>query len=150
MDTHVWVWASDEASGPRQLEASVLSVIESAARRRKLFASAASVWELALKVERGEALLSGDLHAWVRDQMRYPGVRLRSVDARLAIDSTLLPRWTRVRDGREHRDPADRFIVATARRLNATLLTCDNEVLAYAANGHLKAYDACRMEVGER
>lgn len=142
MDTHVWVWASGEAGGPGRLRGAVLPAIEEAARSRRLFVSAASVWELALKAERGQALLSGDLHAWVRDQRRYPGVRVLPIDARLGVDSTRLPPWARERDGQEHRDPGDRFVVATARRLGGVLLTCDREILAYASRGHLRAYDA--------
>ncbi len=57
------------------------------------------------------------------------------MDSRLTIDSTQLPRWLRQPDGREHRDPNDRFIVATARRLNGMLLTGDEEILEYARQG---------------
>jgi PIN domain nuclease of toxin-antitoxin system len=66
-----------------------------------------------------------------------------TIDSRLSIDSTSLPPWLRRSDKREHRDPADRFIVAAARRLNAILLTCDEEILHYASQGHLAAFDAC-------
>ncbi len=142
LDTHIWVWASGEAEGPGQIASNALSAIEGAARSRQLFVSAASVWEIALKAERGLVLFAGDLHTWVRDQQRYPGVRIRSIDSRLAIESTRLPRWIRKRDGREHRDPNDRFIVSTARRLNGVLATCDEEILEYARQAHVKAYDA--------
>lgn len=142
LDTHVWVWASGEAGGPTQLRQAALPAIERAARSRRLFVSAASVWEIALKAERGMALVSGDLHAWVRDQRKYPGVRVQSIGARIAVACTRLPPWTRRRDRQEHRDPSDRFIVSTARNLNGVLLTCDEEMLAYSEQGHVKAYDA--------
>lgn len=142
MDTHVWVWVSGESGGPGQLDAAILPAIEAAARDRWLFVSAASVWEVASKAERGQALIAGDLETWVRDQRQYPGVRVLPLDARLSIDSTRLPPWTRARDGREHRDPNDRFIVATTRRLNAVLLTCDEEIHQYARQGHVRVYDA--------
>jgi PIN domain nuclease of toxin-antitoxin system len=142
MDTHVWVWVSGEAGGLSRVPSTLLPPIEDAARDRRLFVSAASVWEIALKAERGQGLISGDLDTWVRDQRRYPGVRVLPVDSRLAIDSTRLPKWLRTRDGQEHRDPNDRFIVATARRLNAVLLTRDEEILHYAGQGHVRAYDA--------
>ena len=41
-------------------------------------------------------------------------------------------------------DPADRFIVATARHFGISLLTADRAILAYAANGHVDAIDAGR------
>ncbi|MBW3569987.1 MAG: type II toxin-antitoxin system VapC family toxin [Gemmatimonadetes bacterium] len=144
MDTHVWVWVSGEAGGPGRLDSALLPLIEAAARDRRLFVSAASVWKVALKAERGQALIAGDLDAWVRDQRQYPGVRVLTIGPTLAIDSTRLPRWVRVRDGQEHRDPNDRFLVATARRLNAVLLTCDEEILHFARQGHVRGYDARR------
>lgn len=141
-DAHVWVWVSGEAGGPTRLAPALLPPIEEAARDRRLFVSAASVWEIALKAERGQALIAGDLDAWVRDQRRYPGVRVMPIDPQLAIESTRLPKWLRTRDGQEHRDPNDRFIVTTARRLNAVLLTRDEEILPYAGQGHVRVYDA--------
>jgi PIN domain nuclease of toxin-antitoxin system len=143
LDTHIWVWASGESGGTGQIPEAALVAMERAAERRHLFVSAASVWEMALKAERGRALVSGDLRTWVQDQRQYPGVRVMPIDSRLSIDSTSLPLWLRRSDKREHRDPADRFIVAAARRLNAILLTCDEEVLHYASQGHLSAYEAC-------
>lgn len=142
MDTHIWVWASGESGGPEQITDAALPVIENAAERRALFVSSASVWELALKAGRGKALVSGDLDAWVRDQRQHPGVRVMPIDSRLAIDSTTLPPWMRKSDKGEHRDPSDRFIVTTARRLNAILVTCDEEILHYASQGHVAAFDA--------
>jgi PIN domain nuclease of toxin-antitoxin system len=38
-----------------------------------------------------------------------------------------------------HRDPADRIVVAEARLMDASLLTSDRRILAYAAAGHVKA-----------
>ena len=142
LDTHIWVWASGGAGGPAQFAPAAVPAIENAARDRRLYVCAASVWEIALKAARGVLLISGDLHAWVRQQRRYPGVRVLPIDTKLCIDSTHLPVWTRTRDGKEHRDPNDRFLATAARRLNAVLVTCDEEILFYAEQGHLQAYDA--------
>ena len=142
LDTHAWVWISGEAGGPSQLCSAVAEPIEQAARTRRLFVCSASVWEIALKAARAQAIVSGDLDAWVRDQQHFPGVRVLPVDSRLAIDCTRLPVWMRKRDGLEHGDPNDRFIVAAARRLNGVLVTCDGEILEYARQGHVRAFDA--------
>jgi PIN domain nuclease of toxin-antitoxin system len=56
----------------------------------------------------------------------------------------LLPPWNRSADGKPHKDPNDRFLVATARRKNAALVTCDQIILDYARTGHLLACDARR------
>lgn len=140
IDTHVWVWlAMGDAT---KLRKGIPDTLEQAAREQRLFASVASVWEIALKAERGELLVSADLHAWVAEQQMPPGVRLLSIVAPVAIDATALPPWIRRADGRPHRDPNDRFIVATARRRNAVLVTCDGPVLDYADEGHVTALDA--------
>lgn len=139
MDTHIWVWASS-GSGPFKKTAA--KAIEIAATERRLFVSAASVWEIALKVKKGDMLVSGDLRAWLRDQRRYPGVRVAPIGGNLALESTFLPEWTRKSDKRPHKDPGDRFIVAEARRRNAVLITCDTLMIDYARKGHVVVFDA--------
>ena len=139
LDTHIWVWASN-GSGPFKKAAA--KSIEAAAEERRLFVSAASVWEIALKIQKGDLLVSGDLRAWLRDQRRYPGVRVLPMSGGLAIDSTTLPEWMRKSDKRPHKDPSDRFIVAEARRRNAVLVTCDTLMIDYARKGHVVVFDA--------
>ena len=139
MDTHIWVWASNGAPRFKRVAA---KAIEIAAAERRLFVSAASVWEIALKAQKGELLISGDLRSWLREQRRYPGVRVVPIGGNLAVEATSLPPWTRKSDKQPHKDPNDRFIVAEARRRNAVLITCDTLMLDYARKGHIVAFDA--------
>jgi len=46
--------------------------------------------------------------------------------------------WIWVREGN---DPGDRFLIATAQRLNARLVTADEKILAYSAGGGLRVLD---------
>jgi predicted nucleic acid-binding protein len=62
-------------------------------------------------------------------------VRLAPLSPAIAVESTRLP-------GDFHRDPADRFIVATARELGATLVTRDERILRYGAEGFVQVLDA--------
>ena len=139
LDTHIWVWASN---GSGHFKRAAAKAIEVAAEERRLLVSAASVWEIALKVQKGELLVSGDLRAWLREQRRYPGVRVLSVSGSLMIDATTLPEWIRKSDKKPHKDPSDRFIVAEARRRNAVLITCDSLMIDYARSGNVVAFDA--------
>ncbi|MEZ5402620.1 MAG: type II toxin-antitoxin system VapC family toxin [Bryobacteraceae bacterium] len=144
LDTHIWIWASGNAGGPTRFAAWVAPWIELAARERRLLASVASVWEIALKSRRGDLAVHGDLHAWVKTQTKWPGVRVVPMTSSMVISSVDLPPWTR-RDGAEHKDPSDRFLVAKARLANAILVTCDELILDYAGKGkHLVACDARR------
>lgn len=139
LDTHIWVWASN---GSGQFKKAAAKAIEVAAAERRLIVSAASVWEIALKLQKGDLLVSGDLRAWLRDQVRYPGVRVLPITGSLSIEATSLPEWTRKSDKRPHKDPSDRFIVAESRRRNAVLITCDALMIDYARQGHVVVFDA--------
>lgn len=50
----------------------------------------------------------------------------------MLIESSFLP-------GRLHGDPTDRILMATARMLDMILVTSDRPILAYSAEGHLRA-----------
>lgn len=139
LDTHIWVWAS---TGAGHFKRAAAKAIETAAEERRLFVSAASVWEIALKLEKGDVLISGDLRSWLREQRRYPGVQVLGITGALTIDATTLPGWIRKTDKKPHKDPADRFIVAESRRQNAVLITCDALMIDYARKGHVIVFDA--------
>ena len=86
--------------------------------------SAISVWEVAVKTELGRLALPMDLDEWLSQARRYPGIRIEPLGAEDALESARLP-------GRIHRDPADRMIVALARRFAAPLVTRDRLIRAY-------------------
>jgi PIN domain nuclease of toxin-antitoxin system len=144
LDTHIWIWASGNAGGPSRFAHWIGPWIELAAREQRLLVSATSAWEIALKSQRGDLRIHADLRTWVQDQKRFPGVRVKPMTTRLVISSVELPPWIRPSDGKEHRDPCDRFLVAQARLSNATLITCDELILDYAHAGKLVACDARR------
>ena len=54
---------------------------------------------------------------------------------KVAVDSTRLPAPV-------HGDPADRILIATARRVGATLVTRDAKILDYGRQGLLDVIDA--------
>ncbi len=53
-----------------------------------------------------------------------------SIDSDIALESVQLPNF-------EHKDPSDRFIIATARVLNCELMTHDQKLVAYSKQGHV-------------
>jgi PIN domain nuclease of toxin-antitoxin system len=133
LDTHVWIWAVDGMTAT--LGARAVSAIEEAARASTLAVSAISVWELAMLVKRQRLTLATAVSTWIEASLRPPGARIIPVGAAIALDSTQLP------DFDHHKDPADRIIVATARR-HGTLLTFDESLLAWArAHKHVRALD---------
>ncbi len=133
LDTHVWIWAVEGMTD--RFDPKALTAIEQAARASTLAVSAISVWELAMLVKRGRLRLTTAVSSWIEASLRPPGVRIIPVGAALALDSIQLP------DFDHHKDPADRLIVATARR-HGSLLTCDESLLEWAgAHKHVRAVD---------
>lgn len=102
--------------------------------RNELFLSAASVWELCLLERRPRTgpMFGGDGAAFLARAQQNTRLRVVPIDATIAIESRRLP-------GDFHQDPSDRFVVATARGLNACVITSDEPILDYAKLGHVKA-----------
>lgn len=132
LDTHVWVWMQ---FADRRLGASALKAIESARMRGGVLVSAISIWEVALLVAKSRIDLYQDCSTWVRGALSAPGVILQPLSPDIAVESTRLP-------GDFHADPADRFLVATARTMNAVLVTADSRILAYSEKKYVRTLPA--------
>ena len=132
LDTHALVWLLD---GNRRLGPDSRALIASAAGRAAVSFSAISAWEIAMLVAKGRLELDRDVLDWLANAARLPGIRTAPLSVEISVASTRLP-------GELHGDPADRLIVATARQLDATLVTADRALLGYAGSGHLEAHAA--------
>ena len=86
--------------------------------------SVISCWEVAKAVELGRLTFQIPVEDWIHQALAYPGVSLVPLTPRITVESTQLP-------GQLHRDPADRFIVATARVHGWPLVTTDGKILQY-------------------
>lgn len=128
LDTHVLVWV-DSGRGP--LGAQSAQLIEQAWTDQQLGVSAVTFWECAQLHRRGRIRLPLEPQAW-RGELLDDGLVELPVDggtAILAAELTL-----------EHKDPADRFIAATAIVQEATLVTSDRVLLGWRS--HLRLQDA--------
>jgi PIN domain nuclease of toxin-antitoxin system len=130
LDTHIWFWLVRGAEG--KLAPNIAAKLERAARTRPLGVSVISIWEIAMLVKKGRIELGLPLRDWVEAAFDNRGFKLIALDAKIAIESCDLP-------GDFHPDPADRFLVASARLDNAVLVTRDERILEYAKAGHVKA-----------
>jgi PIN domain nuclease of toxin-antitoxin system len=117
LDTHVWLWMLTD---PARL-AGVEDVITDA--RNQLLLSAASTWELAIKVGLGRLDLPVHLETYVPERMRATGVTPLPIEHRHTVELAALPPI--------HRDPFDRLLVAQARVLDVPLVTADRRLPAY-------------------
>ena len=86
----------------------------------RLVISSISVWEIALKVQRGKLTIPLSKTEYVNRLERLEKLEILAVDVRTWLENLEL-KW-------EHRDPADRTIVATARLLGCPLIASDSEI----------------------
>jgi len=122
LDTHALIWW---VSCDARLPESAATLIRQSLAENAVLISAISAWEVAQLVARDRLVLSRPVSDWLDLIRAINGVRFVPIDHRVAVESVSLP-------GDFHKDPADRFLVATARLLGATLLSCDDKIRAYA------------------
>lgn len=128
LDTHVLVWLLNDSG---RISPAIFNRIEQAAGEDLLFVSAITPWEIAMLVAKGRLGLSCDVADWLDTALSVPGIHLEPLSPAIAVASTRLP-WP------VHPDPADRILLATARSLDATLVTADSQMLGYAQAGYLR------------
>ena len=116
LDTHVWLWSLLE---PSRISPHVSDAI--ANTQNELWLSPISIWELVLLVEKGRLLLSEGLGGWLRKTW----AALPVIEASLTTEVALALLDVNL----AHRDPADRFLVATARVYDLTLVTADHRLM---------------------
>jgi len=129
LDTHVWLWYAEGMTG--RLRPSSIRQLDQARRGDGLIVSAISVWEIGMHATRGRIQLTVPLGTWVDKALSVPGIRLAPLDAAIAAESTQLP-------AEPQGDPADRFLIATARIMGVVLATRDERIIEYAKLGHLR------------
>lgn len=123
LDTHVLIWWASGCA--EELSVAATQAIEHELNDGGAIAvSSISAWELAMLVAKGRVALSMDVSEWLSYVGRVEPVNFVPVDNEIAVKSTELP-------GDFHKDPADRLIVATARKLAAPLVTADEKIRAY-------------------
>ena len=122
IDTHVLVWWAG-ATGDLSVK-SRRSIDRTLKGQGEIIISSISAWEVAMLVQKGRLLLSMEVERWLEEVAAVDGVRFHPVDNEVAVKSASLP-------GKFHKDPADRMIVATARKLAVPLVTADEKILRY-------------------
>lgn len=117
LDTHIWIWSQ---LAPNNLSAAVARALSDPTH--ELWLSPLSIWELIVLVERGRVVLETDWEQWLASVAERAPTREAPLTSEIvqATRAVQLP----------HRDPVDRFLAATARALDLTLVTSDRQLLA--------------------
>ncbi|MEO5894912.1 MAG: PIN domain-containing protein [Vicinamibacterales bacterium] len=136
LDTHVWVWALEGEA--RRLGRRTRTLLTRAGGQDAVRVSPVSVFEVTALHTLGRLRFTVRPEAWIREAFAVPGIRIAELSASAAADAGSI-----TRDALP--DPLDRLLVATARDADATLVTCDERILTYAATDPgLRVHDARR------
>jgi PIN domain nuclease of toxin-antitoxin system len=118
------------------MSAASKAAIDRAAATNGVLISPVSAWEIGLLSRpRGphpaKMQFTPSVQKFVERVFGEAGVELVPLTPEIAFESCYLP-------GDFHQDPADRFLIATARALGVPIVTRDEEMKAYATAGHVK------------
>jgi PIN domain nuclease of toxin-antitoxin system len=118
LDTHVLIWSVQNS--PRLGTVARNALIDPSSR---LWVSAASIWEISIKVAIGRLLLADPLETWIPRMRMDWGVKALHITFDHAVAVRHLPL--------HHADPFDRMLVAQAQCENLMLMTSDHWVRSY-------------------
>lgn len=136
LDTHAWLWTVEGDS--RRVGRKALRLIAQAEARGAARVSAASVFEIVALHTAGRLVLAQPPAQWIETSLDRSGIRMAEVTRDVALDAGFISRSALP-------DPIDRLLVATARQLDAALLTADDGMLAYAGRtGNVRVHDLSR------
>jgi PIN domain nuclease of toxin-antitoxin system len=119
LDTHVLVWYT---TGREELGAHAKALADRAFVQDELAVSAITFWEIEMLIMRGRLALMQETTTW-RQELLDHGLLEIPVAGDIGIMAATLPDF--------HRDPADRFITATALHYGAHLVTADERILGW-------------------
>jgi PIN domain nuclease of toxin-antitoxin system len=122
MDTHVFLWWA--LNEPHRIGSAARELMEDPAT--ELLLSAASTWELAIKLSKGKLRVSGSLEDVVAEAMQRFRIEELRISQRHTLQVAELPP--------HHADPFDRLLVAQAQVEQVALLSGDRAVAEYDAD----------------
>jgi PIN domain nuclease of toxin-antitoxin system len=116
LDTHIILWSAAE---PQRLAPKITEALEN--QSNELWFSPVSVWEILVLAEKGRISLGSNAVKAVREIFSKIPLREATLNQEVAIQSRLV--------NLPHKDPADRFLAATAVVYDLTLVTADTLII---------------------
>jgi PIN domain nuclease of toxin-antitoxin system len=113
LDTHAFLWF---IAGSDELSDKARELIED--ENNRIFLSAASLWEMAIKVSLGKLTLSEPFETLIPEQLALNGLEILDITIAHTTQVANLPF--------HHRDPFDRLIIAQALEEQLPVISVDN------------------------
>ena len=121
LDTHTLIWWLKDSE---KLSTKAKKEILNSKKDGDIYISSISIWEIACLVKKKKLDFKMDLSLWVNKLEKTSWIHFVSVDNEVALRSVFL-------SGIEHKDPADRIIIATAQALDCPIVTIDPAIRNY-------------------
>lgn len=118
IDSHALIWAADD---PARIGQQAECALRDPAN--ELWLSAATIWEVAIKVGLTKLVLTLPFREWMNRAIADLGLQIVPLTVEHAAVQSALP-W-------HHRDPFDRALVAQAIVEHLTVVSCDTSFDAY-------------------
>jgi PIN domain nuclease of toxin-antitoxin system len=116
LDTHIWLWIHRE---PWKLTSEIHRAL--ADPQNDLWLSPVSIWELVILLEKRRVTIREDMNQWIEKSKRELSLREAPFSWKVAEEL----RFTLLGYG----DSADRFLAATAKAYDLTLVTADERLM---------------------
>jgi PIN domain nuclease of toxin-antitoxin system len=116
LDTHIWLWSYLE---PHKLTSEVHQAISDP--RNDRFLSPISIWEAIILLEKRRIDIKQDFGEWCEQTRTELELKEAPVDWKVVHEMRFMMLG--------YKDPGDRFLAATARAYDLTLVTADERLL---------------------
>jgi PIN domain nuclease of toxin-antitoxin system len=116
LDTHILLWSLLQ---PERLSGAVADELENP--DNEMWLSPITTWEIIILAEKGRIELSDDPASWMENVLGSLPFRQAALNHEIAMESRRIQL--------PHRDPADRFIAASAAVYGLTLVTSDKRLI---------------------
>jgi len=118
LDTHAFLWFVTDDD---KLSSNARSIIKNS--NNEVYFSAASAWEMSIKVSLGRLTIKEDLEPFIIKQLAENNFSTLSITIFHSIYTSKLPEI--------HKDPFDRMIVAQSKVENLSLISKDKNIKKY-------------------
>jgi PIN domain nuclease of toxin-antitoxin system len=124
LDTHAWLWF--HLGDPQLSQAAREQILDQANVK---YVSAASIWEVAIKISLGKYRLNVPYGQFMQDAIVGQGFHLLDIAPRHTEVVATLP--FPLIGGAEHRDPFDRLLISQAKTDGLSVVSGDAKLPAY-------------------
>ncbi len=120
LDTCALIWWSLD---PDQLSDQAKLVCDEMEIEKNGLVASISLWEIAIKIKNKKLDLGVSLTTYIETLQKSDVIKIVPIDENLWLESVALE-W-------DHKDPADRVIVALAKKYQANLITADKTIMKF-------------------